>query len=208
MKANRSAWIGIVVSALAVLVMLGPSSPVLAQGTGRIIGTVTDADTNEGVANVQISIEGTGLGAVSGQRGTYSIPNVPSGTQTLVFNILGYETRREVVTVRSSETAVGDVALVEGFLEMGTITVVGASREPSRIVEAPAAVSVVTGAELQAEAPTGQLPRLFVDKPGIDVVQSGVQDFNVNARGYNSSLNRRVLVLQDGIDRSLGFLQS
>jgi iron complex outermembrane receptor protein len=209
MKANRSARIGIVVPVLAAaLVVLGVTSPLLAQGTGRIIGTVTDADTNEGVANVQISIEGTGLGAVSGQRGTYSIPNVPSGSQTLVFNILGYETRREVVTVRSGETAVGDVALVEGFLEMGTITVVGASRQPSRIVEAPAAVSVVTGAELQAEAPTGQLPKLFADKPGIDVVQSGVQDFNINARGYNSSLNRRVLVLQDGIDRSLGFLQS
>ena len=209
MKAKRSARIGIILPVLAAaLVVLGGVSPLLAQGTGRIIGTVTDADTNEGVANVQVSIEGTGLGAVSGQRGTFSIPNVPSGSQTLVFNILGYETRREVVTVRSGETAVGDIALVEGFLEMGTITVVGASREPSRIVEAPAAVSVVTGSELQAEAPTGQLPRLFADKPGIDVVQSGVQDFNINTRGYNSSLNRRVLVLQDGIDRSLGFLQS
>jgi len=31
--------------------------------------------------------------------------------------------------------------------------------------------------------------------PGVDVVQSGVNDFNVNARGFNSSLNRRVLVV-------------
>lgn len=204
MKAQRSLRIGLTVTILALVA----AAPVLGQGTGRIIGTVTDADTNEGVANVQVTVEGTGLGAMTGQRGTYSIANVPAGPLTLAFNVLGYQTRRAVVTVDAGQTAVADVALVEGFLEMGTITVIGASREPTRIVEAPAAVSVVTGEELQAEAASGQLPRLFVDKPGIDVVQSGVQDFNINARGYNSSLNRRVLVLQDGIDRSLGFLQS
>jgi iron complex outermembrane receptor protein len=39
-------------------------------------------------------------------------------------------------------------------------------------------------------------------------VQSGVNDFNVNARGFNSSLNRRVLVLQDGRDLAIAFLGS
>ncbi|MGH7550548.1 MAG: carboxypeptidase-like regulatory domain-containing protein, partial [Gemmatimonadota bacterium] len=163
MKAYRSARIGFVT-----LAILGMTAPASGQGTGRIIGTVSDADTNEGVANVQVTVEGTGQGAVTGQRGTYSIANVPAGPRTLAFNILGYETRRQVVTVEPGQTAVADVALVEGFLEMGTITVIGASREPSRIVEAPAAVSVVTGEELQAEAASGQLPRLFLDKPGID----------------------------------------
>ncbi|MGH7563019.1 MAG: carboxypeptidase-like regulatory domain-containing protein, partial [Gemmatimonadota bacterium] len=167
MKAYRSARIGFVGPMLAaVLAVLGMTAP--ASGQGRIIGTVSDADTNEGVANVQVTVEGTGLGAVTGQRGTYSIANVPAGPRTLAFNILGYETRRQVVTVEPGQTAVADVALVEGFLEMGTITVIGGSREPSRIVEAPAAVSVVTGEELQAEAASGQLPRLFLDKPGID----------------------------------------
>jgi outer membrane receptor protein involved in Fe transport len=40
------------------------------------------------------------------------------------------------------------------------------------------------------------------------VVQSGVNDFNVNARGFNSSLTRRVLVLQDGRDLAIAFLGS
>ena len=38
------------------------------------------------------------------------------------------------------------------------------------------------------------------------MVQSGVNDFNINARGFNSSLNRRMLVLQDGRDLSIAFL--
>jgi iron complex outermembrane receptor protein len=199
-------WSIAILAGLAILV--GTADLAQGQGAGRITGVVTEAETGEGVGNVQIAVEGTGLGTVSGQRGTFSIANVPAGEQTLVFNILGYETQRESVTVEADGVATADVALSEGYLEMGTITVVGASRRPTRIVEAPAAVSVVSGEELQRQASHGQLPKLFQSKPGIDVVQSGVQDFNINARGYNSSLNRRVLVLQDGIDRSLGFLQS
>jgi iron complex outermembrane receptor protein len=199
----------IATSILTTLVLVvGAADRAQGQGTGRITGLVTEAETDAGVGNVQIAVEGTGLGTVSGQRGTFSIANVPAGDQTLVFNILGYETHRETVAVEAGGVANADVALVAGYLEMGTITVIGASRRPTRIVEAPAAVSVVSGEELQRGAPHGQLPKLFQGKPGIDVVQSGVQDFNINARGYNSSLNRRVLVLQDGVDRSLGFLQS
>ena len=183
-------------------------TPALGQGTGRIVGTVTEAATGGAVAGAQIVVEGTGIGAVSGQRGTYSLANVPAGSQTVVFTMLGFETVREQVDLESGERATLDVALPAGFIEVGAITVIGASRRPTRIVEAPAAVSVVTPEEIQRESAHGQLPKLFDNQPGIDVVQSGVQDFNVNARGFNSSLNRRVLVLQDGIDRSVGFLQA
>ncbi|HUP20540.1 MAG TPA: TonB-dependent receptor [Gemmatimonadota bacterium] len=200
----RTSWfVGI-----AAIALLLSGTPAAHAQSGRIIGTVVDAESNGPIANVQITVQGTGLGAVSGQRGTYSIGNVPAGSQTLVFDILGYETLRRDVTVAAGQIASADAALSSGFVEMGTITVIGASQTPTRIVEAPAAVSVVSPEKLQREGGHGQLPKLFADQPGVDVVQSGVQDFNINARGYNSSLNRRVLVLQDGIDRSVGFLQA
>jgi iron complex outermembrane receptor protein len=188
--------------------ILALGAPALGQGTGRIVGTVTEAATGGAVAGAQIVVDGTGIGAVSGPRGTYSLANVPAGARTLVFTMLGFETVREPVDLAEGQTATVDVALPAGFVEVGGITVIGASRRPTRIVEAPAAVSVVTPEEVQREAAHGQLPKLFDNQPGIDVVQSGVQDFNINARGFNSSLNRRVLVLQDGIDRSVGFLQA
>jgi outer membrane receptor protein involved in Fe transport len=61
---------------------------------------------------------------------------------------------------------------------------------------------------LQNTSITGQAPAALQTVPGADVVQSGVNDFNVNARGFNSSLNRRVLVLQDGRDLAIAFLGS
>jgi iron complex outermembrane receptor protein len=203
---SGTSFVPSILAGAALILAIG--SPAFGQGTGRIIGNVTEVATGGAVAGAQIVVEGTGIGAVSGQRGTYSIANVPAGPQTLVVSMLGFETMREEVDVAAGETATVDIALTAGYVEMGAITVRGASRRPTRIVEAPAAVSVVTPEEIQRKAIHGQLPKLFTDQPGIDVVQSGVQDFNINARGYNSSLNRRVLVLQDGIDRSVGFLQA
>jgi iron complex outermembrane receptor protein len=203
METNRSGvLIGSRVCVAVIVLVLGSAGSAWAQGTGRVVGTVTNTDTGQPIQHVQITIDGTGLGAVSGQRGTYSIANVPAGSRTLVFSILGYETLRQSTTVADGATATLDVSMVTGFLEMGEIAVVGASRTPTRIVDAPAAVSVVSPEDLEREGGHGQLPKLFADKPGVDVVQSGIQDFNVNARGFNSSLNRRVLVLQDGVDRS------
>ena len=123
-----------------------------AQDSGRIVGTVTESANGAPVAGAQVVVEGTGIGAVSGQRGTYSLPNVPAGARTIVVTMLGFETVREQVDVAGGSTVTLDVALPAGFVEMGAITVIGASRRPTRIVEAPAAVSVVTPEEVQREA--------------------------------------------------------
>ena len=85
-----------------------------------------------------------------------------------------------------------------GYAE--TVTVFGASRRPERLVEAPASVSVVPESTIERESPHGQLPKLLGSIPGVELAQNGVFDFNVNIRGLNSTLNRRVLTLVDGRD--------
>ena len=93
-------------------------------------------------------------------------------------------------------------------IQLSELTVTGASKVPERAVEAPAAVSVVEPRVLQATGITGQAPLALREVPGVDLVQSGMNDYNVNARGFNSTLNRRVLVLQDGRDLAIAFLGS
>ena len=112
------------------------------------------------------------------------------------------------VTVEAGATVTADAALEAVTISLSEIVVEGASRAPERIVEAPAAISVVPPEVLQNVSITGQAPLALQAVPGVDVVQSGVNDFNVNARGFNSSLNRRVLVLQDGRDLAIAFLGS
>ena len=87
-----------------------------------------------------------------------------------------------------------------------TITVISASRRAERIIDAPAAVTVVTSEEIESQASHGQLPKLLEYTPGAEITQSGLYDFNLNTRGFNSTLNRRVAVLIDGRDPSVPFL--
>ncbi len=101
-----------------------------------------------------------------------------------------------------------DVTLEPQPVSLADLTVSAASREPERITEAPAAVTTVDPRVLQTTAPTGQAPLALAQAPGVDLVQSGINDFNINARGFNSSLNRRVLTLLDGRDLAIAFLGS
>src|SRR3989475_3421644 len=66
------------------------------------------------------------------------------------------------------------------------------------MLDAPAGVEVVRPATGEAVSITGQVPLALARVPGVDVTQSGVNDFNVNARGFNTMLSRKMLVLQDG----------
>ncbi len=76
-----------------------------------------------------------------------------------------------------------------------TVVVEGVSRAPDRMIDAPAAVDVVQPATGEPMSITGQLPLALARVPGLDVAQSGVTDFNVNARGFNTLVSRKMLVL-------------
>ena len=179
-----------------------------AQGTGIVSGRVTQAGTGAPLAGVSVTVLGTGLATVTGNAGYYSIRRVPAGPRVVVFRWLGYRPTNVEVTVTDGGTATADATLESVPVQVGDIIVSGASRAPERVVEAPAAVATVSPQVLENTSVTGQAPLVFQTVPGVDVVQSGVNDFNVNTRGFNSSLNRRMLILQDGRDLAIAFLGS
>ncbi|MDH3497451.1 MAG: TonB-dependent receptor [Gemmatimonadota bacterium] len=193
---------------LALLAVLVASPPALGQGTGTIQGRVTRQGGTEALTGVDVSIPGTGFRAATGTDGRYALHRVPAGTHTVAFRLLGARPRDEVVVVGTGATVVLDVELAPAPVQLGEIVVETASRSAERVVEAPAAVSVIPPAEVRDISTTGQTPLALNNVPGVDIVQSGMNDFNVNARGFNSSLNRRILVLQDGRDLAIAFLGS
>lgn len=177
-----------------------------AQGT--IKGTVK---TNGGAApGVLVTVEdGSSYQEFSETdiNGYFRFANVPSGTYSLSFTSPGLETYVETgVRISAGATAELSISLIAPLNVMEVMTVASASRRTERIVEAPAAVSVITQKEIEAQAAHGQLPRILESTPGVELAQAGVFDFNINARGFNSSLNRRILVLIDGRETATGFL--
>lgn len=185
-----------------------PAARATGQEPGSIAGRVTREIDGTAVSGVRVQIEGTTISTVTGPDGRYGLARVPAGNHVVLFRWLGYQPQQATVTVRSGSTATVDVVLAAQVISLGEIIVEGASRTPERVVEAPAAVTVISPVTLRNKSLTGQAPTALEDVPGVELVQSGVNDFNVNARGFNSSLNRRVLVMQDGRDLAIAFLGS
>ncbi len=64
----------------------------LSQTTGKLAGTVTDADSKAPLPGANIMIEGTTMGAAASMDGSFFILNVSPGTYTVKVQMMGYET--------------------------------------------------------------------------------------------------------------------
>src|SRR2546425_784365 len=62
----------------------------LAGTTGKISGKITDGQTKEALAGVNVLVAGTALGAASDLEGSYFIINLPPGTYRLKASAVGY----------------------------------------------------------------------------------------------------------------------
>ena len=88
-----------------------PTGIALAQASGTIRGTVTDSTNGRGVPGVQITIFGTTRGAVTNDRGVYTLTAVPAGAANLRAQRLGYSTLTHAVTVVAGEAVTADFVL-------------------------------------------------------------------------------------------------
>ncbi len=87
------------VTVLALIVLLCSSVPALAGSYGKVSGRVTDAENGQPLPGVGVIIVGTMMGASSNADGFYTILNVPPGTYTIRFSLVGY-TKTTVENVR------------------------------------------------------------------------------------------------------------
>jgi outer membrane receptor for ferrienterochelin and colicins len=178
-----------------------------AAGGGTLRGTITDSRSGDPLPQANVRIDGTTHGAASGDDGSYAIEGIPPGEYDVTVSLIGYKPRsRGGITITADRETSVDFTLEETSVSIDEVVVYGASFRKERLTEAPAAISVIEPAQIQLMGGTGQAPKLLETQPGVDIVQSGLQDFNVNTRGFNSSLNRRLVVLLDGRDLAIAFL--
>ena len=170
-----------------------------AQSGAPVTGTVTEPDGRP-LSGVVVAVQGLGLSVATDATGRYVLSRVPAGQQLLQFRRIGFAAREVTVIVTAGTPATADAVLDPQPIDLGTVVVEGVSRAPDRMIDAPAAVDAVRPATAEPLSITGQVPLALARVPGLDVTQSGMNDFNVNARGFNTMLTRKMLVLQDGRD--------
>lgn len=137
--------------AVALLAISASSTPLSAQATGRIQGTVTDARTQQPLAAAAVTIQGTKLGAVTAADGKFVLPNIKAGSYTLQVRRIGYGSISKPVTVASGQPATVDFALSEVAVSLDQVVVTGTA-VASRKKEVGNAVGTV-GADQIKNAP-------------------------------------------------------
>ena len=184
----------------AVLVLASSAS---AQ-TATLSGTVVDeSGARVPGATVQLSGPGRRTSTVSGSEGEYTFRNLPSGAYDIVVSLVGFaQATRSAIMVAASDVQVPPIQIA--IATIGETVIVSASRTESALVDAPAAMSVLTSGVL-ASTPAQNYGDLMRTVPGVNVIQLSARDVNLTSRQATSTLTNSQLVLLDGRSIYLDF---
>ena len=100
------------------LLLFGAVAATNAQKT--VTGKITDANDNQPIATVSVTVKGSNMGVVSGADGAYAI-ELPDGADVLVFSFVGYSTVEETV----GERIVINVTMLEEATSLDAVVVTG-----------------------------------------------------------------------------------
>jgi TonB-linked SusC/RagA family outer membrane protein len=113
--------------------------------TGVIAGRVTDASVDAPLPGVSLQVEGTRLGAGTGNDGRYRISGLQPGTYTVVARRIGYNPQRQSVTVGGSGEATANFRLQASPIALDQVVVTGTAgaQEKRAIGNAVSTISAV-----------------------------------------------------------------
>jgi len=94
-----------------------------------ISGFVTDASDGEKISYANVSLDDGKSGGATNDKGYYIIHNVPTGSYTIVFSHIGYESRTVKLYLKQDDDVVLNMEMMPAFIEMEEIPV---SAERSR----------------------------------------------------------------------------
>lgn len=179
---------------MAAAVALGAlAAPVHAQpSSGTVRGRVVDAASGRALADAQVSVNGTRIGAVTTSSGEFVLLAVPTGTRVVSVRRIGYQPVTRVVTVTTGDVATGDIPLSVSAVNLSEVVVTGsgAPTEKRRIGTSVAAVDSTLLSRAQAvtvdQAMQGKVP-------GAQITQNsggpGGGGISVRLRGTNSFIS-------------------
>ena len=181
---------------ISVISSLFAPAAIAAQTTGSISGLVVD-QTKAAAAGAQVTVVGTQLTTLAGLDGRYRITSIKPGTYEVSVRRIGQKAQLVPgVVVRANEITKTDITLESAATTLGGV-VVSASRRVEKITDAPATVTSISTETLDNTV-GNSISNAFKEVKGLDFIQVGMLGVAVNARGFNSSFNSRVLFVEDG----------
>jgi hypothetical protein len=182
---------------------------VLAQGTGKIKGIVTDQATNEPLIGASVSVEGTSLGAATDIDGNYTILNVPTGTHTVRASYVGYQlVAISNILVNSGLTTEQNFKMTSEELQLQPVEII--AERPLVNKSATNAVRITTADDIQ-NVPVRGVNQIIALSPGVVLqdntvfIRGGRQDevgFYLEGVSITNKMvgGRAVTLVQDAVE--------
>jgi TonB-linked SusC/RagA family outer membrane protein len=185
----------------AAVAAVAPAVASAQASAGVISGRVTDQATGQPVQAVQVQVVGTSQGALTNERGEFSIRGVRPGNATLRVLRIGYGDLSRAVAVAAGQTATVNFALPRVALTLTPIVATATGEQ--RRLEVPNQISQIDATKALESAQVNNVSDLLVAKAaGVQLLPgSGVGAASrIRIRGQASlSLNNDPIVIMDGV---------
>jgi len=193
----------------AILCAAASLSPLSAQQpTGAITGRVIDSATRQPIAGVNVVVEGTRLGTVTRDDGTFTIGGVPAGTHTVRARRIGYGSVPIIVNVSDGSTVSVAFALEKRAAVLDQVVVVGYTTQKKSSITG--SVTAVDMGDLAVRRVPDVAQALQGQVSGLTVTQStGApgDEISIRIRGEGTIGNNSPLFIVDGVpSRDISFL--
>jgi TonB-linked SusC/RagA family outer membrane protein len=162
----------LILASLAIAVGRFVAAPVVASAqvqTGTIVGRITDARSGSVVPGASVQIEGTRLGAITGDDGRFRLGGVPSGVRTIVVLRLGFASNRQSVTIAAGATLTHEVGLQPSAVSLDQVVVTGTAGETERRSIGNAVSTIDASDEMSKASPPDLANLLRSRAPGVDI---------------------------------------
>ena len=194
---------GALLTALALAYASTPSVLRAQAATGTVRGHVTEGSGGRGIPEVQVTVTGTRIGALTNANGDFTLVAVPTGARTLEARRIGYQPVTRTITVTAGDNDVGAIALNVSAVNLNEIVVTGTGTATEKRAIGTSIATVDSALISRAEAVT--VDQAMQGKiPGAQITQNsgspGGGGISVRLRGTNSFISGSdPLYIVDGV---------
>src|SRR3954464_5552672 len=110
-------------TALALAYVSHPSMLRAQAATGTVRGHVTEGSGGRGIPEVQVTVAGTRVGALTNANGDFTLAAVPTGARTIGPRRIGYQPVTRAITVTAGDNDVGAIALNVSAVNLNEVVV-------------------------------------------------------------------------------------
>lgn len=195
------------IRAIVALLFLFLSVNVFAQNTRiKITGNVRDADGNP-IELVAVQVKNTLVGAMTDEKGSYSLSVSPRDSLVLLFSCLGYNKAERIVPKATQDMRV-NVQMNYSFVELGDVTVTATRRQTTTMETIDA-----NRLKILPDPTGGSIESLVVTYAGVSSSNELSSQYSVRGGSYDENIVYvngmevfRPLLIRSGEQEGLSFI--